>query len=130
MDLVLFDQAMEHVSRICRIIDLPAGNALLIGVGGSGKQSLSRLSSFILEYVVMQIIVSTNYSQNDLKSDLQDLYRKSAVRPGMPHVFLLTDTQITDERFLVYINDILSSGYVPELFTKEDLDGIYSSLRN
>jgi hypothetical protein len=46
MNLVLFNQAMEHVSRIARIIDLDAGSALLVGVGGSGKQSLSKLTSY------------------------------------------------------------------------------------
>jgi len=70
MNLVLFDQAMEHICRICRIIDLPVGNALLVGVGGSGKQSLAKLSSFILGYDVIRIIVTTNYSMNDLKADI------------------------------------------------------------
>jgi dynein heavy chain len=61
MDLVLFNQAMEHITRICRIIYLPGGNGLLVGVGGSGKQSLSKLASFILEYNIFRITVATNY---------------------------------------------------------------------
>lgn len=128
MNLVLFEQAMEHISRIARIIDLPVGNALLVGVGGSGKQSLSKLSAFILGYDVVRIVVTTSYSMADLKTDIQNMYQKAGVT-GSQILFILTDSQITDDKFLVYINDILSSGWIPELFQKDELDGILGKVR-
>ena len=130
MNLVLFDQAIRHVTRIARILMFPGGHALLVGVGGSGKQSLSKLAASICHYPTSQISVTSDYSINDLKEHLRELYRKAAVKPGEPLVFLLTDAQITDEHFLVYINDLLSSGRIPDLFSKEDYDGIFTSLRN
>ena len=61
---------MEHITRIARIIDLPVGSALLVGVGGSGKQSLAKLSSFILSYDPVRIVVTTSFSMNDLKQSI------------------------------------------------------------
>eukprot|EP00899_Mesostigma_viride_P009330 jgi/Mesvir1/18399/Mv14277-RA.1 len=129
MELVLFEQAMEHVCRITRVIDLPRGNAMLVGVGGSGKQSLARLASFICGFEVFQITVTSSYSVPDFKNDLVLLYNRAGVK-SIPMVFLMTDTQIIDERFLVYLNDLLSSGFIPDLFTNEDKDGICNSVRN
>ena len=45
-------------------------------------------------------------------------------------MFLLTDSQIVDNKYLVYINDILASGYIPELFAKDEVEEIQSKVRN
>ena len=127
MDLVLFEDAMKHVARISRIILNEGGHALLVGVGGSGKQSLSRLASFICGYVVKQIQISSTYGINDLKEDLKWMYNKAGVKEeGV--TFLLTDSQITNERFLIFINDLLASGNIPDLFALDEVDGIVGAL--
>jgi hypothetical protein len=61
---------MLFIHRINRILEAPRGNALLVGVGGSGKQSLSRLSAFISSLEVFQVQLRKGYGINDLKLDL------------------------------------------------------------
>ena len=113
-----------------RITDNPCGHALLVGVGGSGKQSLARLATFINSQDLLSILVNQSYGMEALKLDLQEFYKKAVVKPGTPQAFLMTDGQIADERFLVFINDMLSSGVIPDLFTREEYDGLFGSVRN
>ncbi|RNF12557.1 dynein heavy chain 9, axonemal isoform 2 [Trypanosoma rangeli] len=129
MDLVLFNQAVEHICRIARITSNPRGNALLVGVGGSGKQSLARLSSFINGHDIFQILVTSSYGIADFRTDMQELYRKCGLK-GYPFAFIITDTQIVSQDMLVYLNDMLSSGNVPELFNQDERDGVISSIMN
>lgn len=79
--------------RINRIFESPRGNALLVGVGGSGKQSLSRLAAYISSLDVFQITLRKGYGISDLKIDLGALYVKAGVK-NVGVLFLLTDAQV------------------------------------
>uniref|UniRef100_A0A3B3RIQ7 Dynein axonemal heavy chain 17 n=1 Tax=Paramormyrops kingsleyae TaxID=1676925 RepID=A0A3B3RIQ7_9TELE len=129
MNLVLFEDAMSHICRINRILESPRGNALLVGVGGSGKQSLTRLAAFISSLEVFQISLKKGYSISDLKNDLAALYIKTGVK-NVGTVFLMTDAQVADEKFLVLINDLLASGEIPDMFPDDEVENIIGSLRN
>jgi dynein heavy chain len=50
MALVIFDDALAHLLRLTRTINAEAGSAMLVGVGGSGKTSLTRLASSICRH--------------------------------------------------------------------------------
>ncbi|KAF4019994.1 hypothetical protein G4228_011768 [Cervus hanglu yarkandensis] len=129
MHLVLFEDAMQHVCRISRTLQSPQGYALLVGVGGSGKQSLARLAAHICSLDVFQITLTQGFGVQELRVDLANLYIRTGAK-NMPTAFLLTDAQVLDESFLVLINDLLASGEIPDLFSDEDVDKIISGIRN
>ena len=127
MDIVLFRDAIEHVCRIIRVIRQPRGNMFLVGIGGSGRQSLARLAAFICEFKTFQIEVSKHYRSNEFHEDLKRLYFQAGVE-NKPTCFLFTDTQVVEESFMEDINNILSSGQVPNLYRPEDMEEVVGAL--
>ncbi|RYH28883.1 hypothetical protein EON65_10520, partial [archaeon] len=126
MTLVLFEQALEHLCRIHRIIRNPRGNALLVGVGGSGKQSLTRLASFCAGYKLFQITLSRGYGEEQFKTDLKELYK--SLGQGEV-VFLFTDAHVVEEGFLEFINNMLTTGMVPALYEQDEKDALCATVR-
>ena len=128
MNLVFFTDAIYHLSRICRILGQTRGNALLIGVGGSGRGSLTRLATSIRGFKCFSIEITKNYRDPQWKDDLKLLLKQAGCRDTKV-TFLFSDTQIVRESFLEDINNILNAGEVPNLMAPEDIEEIINDVR-
>ncbi|XP_037870398.1 dynein axonemal heavy chain 2 isoform X3 [Bombyx mori] len=127
MDLVLFKDAIEYIVRIVRVISQPRGHMLCVGIGGSGRQSLTRVASYICECNSFQVVVTKTYGVKDFREDLKVLYTSCGV-DSKKTTFIFCDTQIVEETFTEIINNLLSSGEVTNLYKPDEFEDIKQAL--
>ena len=112
MPLALFRYVAEHICRIARILGQPGGHALLVGVGGSGRSSLTRLAAFICELAVVTVDGGQRYGLPEWREDVKMVMRQCGAL-GQRIVFLLSDSQLALNRsFLEDVNSMLNTGEV------------------
>jgi dynein heavy chain len=99
LEIVLFDMALCHIVQLMLIFRAPRGHALLIGIGGSGKRSLTELASFANGYRIFELNITTSYREANFQDELRELYMKLTLGPV---IFLFSDSQKVQERFLKY----------------------------
>ena len=127
MSLIFFEDAVDHIVRIARVLNQPRGNAMLIGVAGCGKQSLTKLAAFVHEATCSQVKLSKNYKPRNFREDVKAMLLDAGC-DRKPRVFLMADTQIVHEQFLEDINSILNTGEIADLYDKEDLARMETAL--
>jgi dynein heavy chain len=129
MNLVLFDDAMTHLMKVNRTLQQKRGSMMLVGVGGSGKQSLSRLAAFVSDHRCFQITITKTYNDNAFFENVKDLC-VSAGQKGTKVTFLFTDAEVKKEDFLEYINSLLATGEIVGLLAKDEKETMCGEVRN
>lgn len=127
--MVLFNDALEHLTRVHRALRLHRGHVLVVGIGGSGKQSVIRLAAFAADCDTFEISLSRGYNESTFREDMKRLYNMVGVE-NKKIVFLFTASHIADESFLELVNNMLMTGVVPSLFTDDEKEAVVSACRN
>lgn len=128
LDLVLFEYALQNLNKLCRIMSLSGGSAMLVGIAGTGRQSIARLAAALLNQSLFQPEITKNYGINEFRDDLKEVLKEAGGR-GKDTVFLITEGQLKCEEFLQDIDCLLNLGEVPNIFQIDEKQEILELVR-
>ncbi|EZG61130.1 putative dynein heavy chain [Gregarina niphandrodes] len=127
--LVLFDECLEHVLHIDRVLRQPLGHLLLVGVSGVGKTILSRFTSWIQGLEIFEIKPGRDYGLTDFENDLRTVMKRAGVK-SEKLTFIFDESNVFGPGFLERMNALLASGEVPGLFEQDSLAQLLSECRS
>ncbi|KAL0238939.1 hypothetical protein PCE1_004630 [Barthelona sp. PCE] len=124
LNLVIFEYFVDHLIRVSRVLKQPRGHMLLIGVGGSSRRTVTRLAAYLMNMTLYSPEIFDGFGFMEWRDFLKDLFR-ACIKKKV--VFLLSDAQIVDPRFLEDANNILNSGEVANLFDSGEQEEIFET---
>lgn len=125
--LVVFDDMLDHILRIDRVLRQPLGHLLLVGESGVGKTVLSRFVAWMNGLSIFQIKISHKYTIDSFDEDLRNVLRRSGLEDEKI-CFIFDESNVLSSAFLERMNALLASGDVPGLFNEEDTMKIIKSI--
>ncbi|KAH8120470.1 dynein heavy chain protein 1 [Phellopilus nigrolimitatus] len=128
VQLVLFNDVLDHVLRIDRVFRQIQGHLLLIGVSGSGKTTLSRFVAWMNGLSIFQIKVSNKYTGEDFDEDLRTVLRRAGCK-GEKICFIMDESNVLDSGFLERMNTLLANAEVPGLFEGDEHSALMTACK-
>jgi len=128
LNILLFNETLEYIARIDRMLSSHGGHMLLVGRSGVGRRNAVSIVAFMLGYEIISPSISRGYGAKQFMIDLKVALYNAGVK-GEHVVLFIEDFQITTDAILELINSLLSSGEAPGVYTTEELEPLLSPLR-
>ena len=129
VELVVFDEVLDHVLRIDRVLRQPLGHLLLVGDSGAGKTVLSKFCAWMNGLSIFQIKLTKDYSIDDFDVDLREVMKRAGVLEEKI-CFIFDESNVLSSAFLEHMNALLASGEVPGLFEDDELAALLQEMRS
>ncbi|CAK0878751.1 unnamed protein product [Prorocentrum cordatum] len=127
--LVIFDEVLDHIVRMDRVLRQPLGHLLLVGASGAGKTVLSKFVSWMNGLTVFCLKVGRNYDVYAFEVDLRHVMKRSGVK-GEKITFIFDESNALGPAFLERMNALLAAGEVPGLFEGDEFSTLMTECRH
>merc|ERR1712194_331603 len=115
VQLVVFSDVLDHVTRIDRVLRQPLGHLLLVGNAGAGKTTLSKFVAYMNGLSVFSIQCGRGYGVLDFENDLRAVMTRAGAH-NEKICFIFDESNALGPAFLERMNALLANGEVPGLF--------------
>uniref|UniRef100_H2ZEZ6 Cytoplasmic dynein 2 heavy chain 1 n=1 Tax=Ciona savignyi TaxID=51511 RepID=H2ZEZ6_CIOSA len=129
IDILVFQEVLEYMARVDRVISAPGGSLLLAGRTGVGRRTAVSVCAHMHRMTLVTPKVSRSYGLKQFKIDLKAVMQQAGI-DGEQVVLLMEDFQLVHHSFLELVNSLLSAGEVPGLYNSEELDPLLTPLKD
>jgi dynein heavy chain len=127
IDFIMFEDAVQHITRIARVLRQSRSHVMLVGLGASGRKSQLRLACFINGTQCLE--AGTHKNDADFREELKDYFRMVG-QNGRELAMMVGDPVFKREDILESLSGLLSTGEVAGLFAKDEKEIIASNTRD
>ena len=129
MNISIFDFAVIQILKICRILRLDKSHGVLIGLGGSGRQTLIKLSSYIMGQQTVSVEVHKNYNSEKWRTDIKKILSDACLTSKCSNL-VITETQSNNLYLMQDIDSMLNLGEIPNLYDTEEFIKFLDKLKD
>lgn len=122
LELILFDDMLDHILRIDRVLRQHQGHMILIGPCASGKTTLTKFVAWMNGIKIVQLRVHKGFTVENFQRKLKEVL--ISCLHGDKICFIIDESSLLEATFIERMNTLLANSEIPGLFEGDD----YASL--